>query len=145
VQVCDLEVVSTAYSSTSEMNSRIDCSIFGLTFVNWMPVASGPDAIGTERDDESSIGAWFFGRPSVRHDGVGVSGVQQGGTANEAGIEADDVILSIDGDYVYTINDLHAELLSRSRDSQIGIKYRRSSLTYQTSINLRSSKPQTQR
>jgi len=37
------------------------------------PVASGLDATEIERDEEYSIGARFFGKPNVRHDGVEVS------------------------------------------------------------------------
>ena len=108
-------------------------------------LASGFKPAGTERDEEPSIGALFYGEPNVRHDGVEVSVGQHGGPAGDVGIAAGDIILSLDGAYIYTINDLRTELQSHSQDERIVIKYRRASLTYETSINLRSSKPQTQR
>src|ERR1700674_3751660 len=55
-------------------------------------VMPGPDGSAApsnpagETDEEASIGAWFYGKPTIRHDGVEVSGVQRGGAAEDIGI-----------------------------------------------------------
>jgi C-terminal processing protease CtpA/Prc len=91
----------------------------------------------TELNQETSIGVWFVGKPTVRHDGVEVSGVQQGGPAEELGIKAGDVILAIDEHYVFTIQELHTELRSHPDGSRVGIRYRRGSLIYENYIILK--------
>jgi len=44
-----------------------------------------------------SIGAWSDENPTVRHDGVVLSGVASGGPADQAGIKPGDVILAVNG------------------------------------------------
>ena len=72
---------------------------------------------------ESLIGIWFAGNPTARHDGVEISGVQSRGPADSIGIQRGDVILAIDGYFLYTIDELRAELLrhERGRDWQYDI------------------------
>lgn len=97
-------------------------------------ISAAPDAPEADVDTEPSIGAWFRGKLTTRHDGVEVSGVQQGGAVDDIGVKAGDFILAVDDHYVFTIQDLHNVLLSHSRGSRVGIRYRRHSLIYDTFI-----------
>jgi hypothetical protein len=90
----------------------------------------------TDMDDEVSIGAWFHGRPTERHDGVEVSGIQRGGAVEDIGMKAGDFILAIDDHYVFTIQELHDQLVFRPRGSRAAIRYRRHSLIYDTFISI---------
>jgi PDZ domain len=98
------------------------------------PMATGNPVVGL--DQELSIGAWFSGKLTERHDGVEVAGVRHGGAVDEIGVKAGDFILAIDDHYVFTIQELHSVLLSHGRDSRVGIRYRRHSLIYDTFIKI---------
>jgi hypothetical protein len=92
-------------------------------------------------DEESSIGAGFRGRPTERHDGVEVSEVQRGGAVEEIGVKAGDFILAIDDHYVFTIQELHDQLVFRPGGSRAAIRYRRHSLIYDTFITIDPHRP----
>ena len=91
------------------------------------PSTSQPTADGT-------IGASSDGNPRVRHDGVTVSQVVAGGPADQIGIKVGDVILAIDGHYLFTIEELNNAIDSCKPGSTIKIRYRRYSMTYETSL-----------
>jgi hypothetical protein len=100
------------------------------------PVSSAVDV-----DEEPSIGAWFRGKLTDRHDGVEVFGVQRGGAVEDIGVKAGDFILAIDDHYVFTIQELHNEILSHPRGSRVGVRYRRRSLIYDAFINIGPHQP----
>ncbi len=74
--------------------------------------------------EEALIGVWFTGNPTVRHDGVEVAGVQPQGPADGIDLRPGDVILAIDGHYLYTIDDLRTELLRHKPGARLKIQYR---------------------
>jgi hypothetical protein len=91
------------------------------------PSTSQPSANGT-------IGASADGNPRVRHDGVTVSQVVAGGPADQIGIKVGDVILAIDDHYLFTIEELNNAIDSCKPGYTIKIRYRRYSMTYETSL-----------
>jgi hypothetical protein len=76
------------------------------------------------------IGASSDGDPKLRHDGITLSRVAENGPAHQAGIRIGDVILAIDGHYVFTAEQLANELRHHSPGTTILIHYRRRSLSY---------------
>jgi hypothetical protein len=86
--------------------------------------------------EEASIGASFHGKPTIRHDGVEVYDVQQGGVAEDIGIKAGDFILALDDHYIFTIQELDTELRSHPSGSRVDIRYRRNALIYDNLITL---------
>jgi hypothetical protein len=84
------------------------------------------DGIGIE----SRIGVWFTGNPLVKHDGLEIAGVQPSGPADKIDIQPGDVIIAIDGHYLYTIEDLRAVLKAQTAGKRLSIRYRRNRLTY---------------
>ena len=87
---------------------------------------------------EDLIGVWFTGNPTVRHDGIEISGVQPKGPADNIEIKPGDVILSIDGHYLYTIDELRAELLRHESGARMAIRYRHYRLTSENYLTLSS-------
>jgi len=53
----------------------------------------------------SSIGAWSDEKRGIRHDGIRVDRVAQGGPADRAGVQMGDDILAIDGIYIFTAEE----------------------------------------
>jgi hypothetical protein len=102
---------------------------------------AAPSNSAGEMDEEASIGAWFYGKPTIRHDGVEVSHVQRGAAAEDIGIRTGDSIVSIDDHYLFTIQELHTELRSHPLGSRVAIRYRRNSLIYDSFITLGPSQP----
>ena len=78
----------------------------------------------------SSIGAWTDQSPTVRHDGIVLSRVDQGGPAASIGIQAGDIILAINGHFLYTAAELSNELLRVPPGTRISIRYQRRSTIY---------------
>jgi hypothetical protein len=91
--------------------------------------------------EEAALGVWFAGNPSVRHDGVEISGVQPGGPAESIDMRRGDWILALDGHYLYTINELRAELLRHELGTRLAIRYQRNKLIYDTYVVLGSNEP----
>ena len=79
-------------------------------------------------------GASSDGNPKIRHDGVNVSQVDTGGPADQVGIKVGDTILAIDDNYLYTIEELNNAIGRCKPGSTIKSRYRRGSLTYETSL-----------
>jgi len=87
---------------------------------------------------EARIGISFTGNPTAKHDGVEIAGVQPGGPADKIDLKTGDVIISIDGHYLYTFDDLRTELLRHERGARLAIRYRRNRLTYDNYVDLSS-------
>jgi hypothetical protein len=88
---------------------------------------------------EARIGIWLTGNPTTRHDGIEISGVQPEGPAASIGIQAGDLILAIDGHYLYSIADLRSDLLRHERGARLAIRYRHGRLTYDNYLVLASN------
>jgi S1-C subfamily serine protease len=77
------------------------------------------------RPEEELIGVSFTGNPSVRHDGVEISEVRANGPANSIDIRSGDVILAINAHYLFTIDEVRAELLRYKPGTRLLVRYRR--------------------
>jgi hypothetical protein len=91
------------------------------------------------KSEEARIGIWFTGNPTTRHDGVEISGVQPKGLADSIGIQPGDILLAIDGHYLYTIDELRGELLRHDKGTRLAIRYRHGRLTYDNYLVLASN------
>jgi S1-C subfamily serine protease len=85
---------------------------------------------------KARIGISFIGNPTAKHDGVEISGVQPNGPADQIDIKPGDVIISIDGHYLYTVDELRAELLRHEDGARLTIRYRHDRLTYDNYISI---------
>jgi hypothetical protein len=85
---------------------------------------------------EARIGVWFAGNPTAKHNGLEISGVQHNGPADNIDIKPGDVIISIDGHYLYTVDELRAELLRHEDGARLAIRYRHDRLTYDNYLSL---------
>lgn len=99
-----------------------------VTAASATPNASAISAATADASD-GSIGASSDEKPTVRHDGVTLSQVAVGGPADKAGIMAGDVLLAIDDHYIYTVDEMNAELRRHSVGEHVSIRYRRFRLT----------------
>ena len=66
----------------------------------------------------------------MKHDGLEIAGVQPSGPADKIDIQPGDVIIAIDGHYLYTIEDLRGVLRGQTAGKRLSIRYRRNRLTY---------------
>lgn len=83
---------------------------------------------------DATIGAFCDGNPDVRHDGVTLTALTPGGPADQAGMRAGDVLLSIDNHYLFTIHELQEEVSHHRPGTTITIRYRRYSSINEASI-----------
>jgi hypothetical protein len=88
--------------------------------------------------EEARIGIWFTGNPTVKHNGLEIAGVQPNGPADNIDIKQGDVIISIDGHYLYTVDQLRDELLRHEDGARLAIRYRHDRLTYDNYLALSS-------
>jgi hypothetical protein len=88
--------------------------------------------------DESRIGLSFTGNPLAKHDGLEVSDVQPHGPADNIDIKPGDIIIALDGHYLYTIDGLRTELRGYKPGAKLAIRYRRGRLTYDNYLVLAS-------
>jgi hypothetical protein len=134
--------------STGEI--RITAELEPSTGDQTTPVSSGAaativreplPAISPEHASEEWIGISFTGIPTVRHNGLEVSGVRSKGPAEGIGVQVGDVILAIDGRFVYTIEEFRTLLTTHDRRAPVALRYRRDRLTYENSVSLALGKP----
>jgi len=102
------------------------------------PAVAGATTTSVGLPEEALIGVSFTGNPAVRHDGVEIAGVQAKGPADSIDIKPGDVILAIDGHYLYTIDELRAELLKYEPGSRLKLRYRHSVLSTENYITIGS-------
>jgi hypothetical protein len=97
------------------------------------PAASSPPG----PPEEALIGVSFTGNPTVRHDGVEISGVQPRGPADNIDMKPGDVILAIDDHYLFTIDEVRADLLRYKPGVRLLIRYRRNQFISENYLALR--------
>ncbi len=85
---------------------------------------------------EARIGVWFTGNPTVRHNGLEIFGVRPNGPADNVDIKPGDVIISIDGHYLYTVDELRAELRRHEDGTRLAIRYRHDRLNFDNYLTL---------
>jgi hypothetical protein len=106
------------------------------TFSPGQGSVQGPTATGEtpspQVEGDGSIGVSSDENPKVRHDGVVISRIIVGGPANQAGIQAGDVILAIDNRYLFTAEELTQEIRGRKPGTKVAIRYRRHSTIHDT-------------
>jgi hypothetical protein len=83
---------------------------------------------------QGTIGASSDDNPTIRHDGITLSRVVADGPADQAGITAGDVILAIDGRYLYTAQEMNDEILRHKPGTRITVRYRRYRTDYEASV-----------
>jgi hypothetical protein len=88
--------------------------------------------------EETLIGVSFAGNPTVRHDGVEISGVQPKGPADSIDIRSGDIILAINAHYLFTIDEVRAELLRYKPGARLLIRYRRNQFISENYLTLRT-------
>jgi hypothetical protein len=92
------------------------------------PVADVPTPIESNQGAQEShgyIGASSDQNPTARHDGVVLSRVIAGGPADHAGIKPGDVILAVNGRFLYTSAELNREISSVAPGTRIAVRYMR--------------------
>jgi hypothetical protein len=99
------------------------------------PPANSSESVAVE----ARIGIRLTGNPIARHDGIEISGVQPEGPAAGIGMQPGDLILAIDGHYLYSIADLRSDLLRHERGARLAIRYRHGRLTYDNYLVLASN------
>jgi PDZ domain len=81
---------------------------------------------------DGSIGAFSDQEPTLRRDGVVLSRVLPGGSADRAGIKVGDTILAIGNHYLFTVEELANEIRHCRPGAKVSIRYRRYSTIYDT-------------
>jgi hypothetical protein len=95
----------------------------------------GPDGIvSIQVFSDATIGVSTDENPKVRHDGITLDHITAGGPAERVGIRAGDVILAVDDHYLFTAEELDAEIKHHKPGTQVAVRYRRYSTIYDTSL-----------
>ncbi len=74
---------------------------------------------------QATVGVFAEGNINVRHDGVILTAVTPGGSADQAGIKAADTILAINDHYIFTIAELRESISHLIPGSKAVVRYRR--------------------
>jgi hypothetical protein len=89
---------------------------------------------------DASLGVFSDVNPNIRRDGITLKSVKEGGPADQVGIKPGDVILSIDGHYLFTVAELHEEITHHQPGTKVAVRYRHNSTIYDTSIVVGTSR-----
>jgi hypothetical protein len=81
----------------------------------------------------------FGSIPDFAHDSGGIllSGVMPGGAAEEAGLQAGDLLVEMDGEAVDTIQDFQAVLSARQPGDRLHVRFMRSGIAREANVTLR--------
>jgi hypothetical protein len=95
-------------------------------------------AVSNPEFSDATIGVSTDESPKIRHDGITLSRVTPGGPAEQAGIRVGDVIFAIDNRYLFTAEELEAEIKRHKPGTRVAIRYRRYSTIYSTNLTVGS-------
>jgi|GEM_PF-2055210 len=114
--------IAAALEAMSATASEVDGPVIAP-----LPVRVAEHAAGFSSGypEEIFMGVSFAGNPTARHDGVEISGVQPKGPADAIDLRPGDVILAIDAHYLFTIDEVRAEILRYRPGARLLIRYRR--------------------
>jgi hypothetical protein len=84
------------------------------------PDSEAPANSSAGMAEEARIGIWFSGSPTVKHNGLEISGVQPNGPADNIEVKPGDVLIAIEGRYLYTVDGLRAELRRHADGTRLG-------------------------
>jgi len=118
-------------TGSSKDDSQLTASVSAIRVPD--PAASS----SSSPPEETLIGVSFAGNPTVRHDGVEISGVQPKGPADSIDIRSGDIVLALDGHYLFTIDEVRAELLRYKPGTRLLIRYRRNQFISENYLALR--------
>lgn len=91
-------------------------------------------AESSQHNGEGWIGLATELKRTIRHDGVPLSGVCEGGPADQAGIQTGDTILSIASQYLYTVDKLSAAIRQLEPGSKVPVRYQRRAMIVDTYV-----------
>jgi hypothetical protein len=131
--------VQEGISSVAVQNQRDESRPANMPVVhNTGDASAKPSDVGTSPRifKEATIGAFSNENPNVRHDGVTLTAVTEGGPADRVGIQAGDVILSIDNHYVFTVTELKEEISHHEPGTKIAVRYRRRAIIYDVPLTV---------
>jgi hypothetical protein len=110
--------------------TNVDPSVISSSTVG----ANGVTVDVSSGTGRASIGVWSDEKPTIRHDGIRVDHISQGGPAEEVGVEVGDDILAVGGLYVYTVQQLMDSVRSYRLGSRVALRFRRRSTIYDTFV-----------
>ncbi len=143
--VAVLEPIPVSSSEAANAPSAVRPEINSSAAIQPSPLSHGTVSDGHSKTDptnltaslpEVRIGVSFAGNPEVRHDGVEIFGVVPAGPAAGIDMRAGDVILAIDDHYLFTIEEVRAELLRHLSETRLKMRYRRNQLISENYITL---------
>jgi putative serine protease PepD len=98
-----------------------------------------PSIVSTQEFSNATIGASTDENPRIRHDGITLALVTPGGPADQAGIKVGDVILAVDNHYLFTAEELDAEIKHHKPGTRVAVRYRRYSTICETYLAVGSA------
>jgi Peptidase family M48/PDZ domain len=102
---------------------------------------ASPQTSNSTLGKQAFIGAWSDKKLRERGDGVEISRVEPHGPAEEAGLRIGDFILAFDGHYVFTVEDLDADIQRYSPGSRVVLRYRHHSTIYDSQLIMGQAQP----
>ncbi len=100
------------------------------------PAAAPTTTAASSAPSCGELGAFSDEHPKNRGDGIKVTGFAPRSPAAKAGLEVGDYIVAVAGTYVFTIDDLTAELCKHKPGSQVSLRYRRNAALDETTVVL---------
>jgi hypothetical protein len=85
-------------------------------------------------NEQVSIGVFAEGNINMRHDGITLTAVSNGGPADQVGIKAGDVILAINDHYIFTIAELRDAISRLTPGQNVSVRYRHNTAINDVSI-----------
>jgi len=84
--------------------------------------------------EQGSMGAWSDEKPRIRHDGVRIDRIAVDGPADQAGLRIGDDLLTLDGVYLFTAEDLLNKMHGYKPGTKVPLRYRRRSTIYDSFV-----------
>ncbi len=102
-------------------------------FRNWI-VTKARVPVGV-LDSQASLGLWVADQGA--NDGVEIVGLHPGGTARRSGIVKREVVLAVNGEAVYTVEELIQEVLKYQTGDELTLRLRRGRRYHEMKIKIR--------